>query len=347
MKIAAGRVDAFVRSPDPAVCAILVYGPDSGLVRERVESLAKTVLSDLRDPFRVAELTASRLKEVPSLLADEAAAMALTGGRRVVFARDAGDGMTSAFKSLLDQGKGDALVIAEAGELPAKSSLRKLFEGHDKGAALACYADEGAALESFIRATLKEHGLNADADAVAFLTEHMGADRRLSRSELTKLALYMGGPGPVRLEDVIACIGDSATLSLDEVAFCTADGNHAVAQTTLDRLLAEGSQPISILRGVARHFTRLHLAQSHITQGSSPDQAMAALKPPIFFKLSDRFRRQLSRWTPDKLSMALEILIEAELDCKTTGLPAAEITSRALLKLAQAANRGVARPASR
>lgn len=339
MKIAANRVESFARSPDPSCRAILVYGPDSGLVRERIETLAKTVLSDLRDPFRVAELTPARLKEIPSLLADEAAALAMTGGRRVVIVRDAGDGVASAFKSFLDDGHGDALVLAEAGELAAKSSLRKLFEGHDKGAALACYADEGAALEGFIRATLKELGLTADAETLSFLAEHMGADRRLSRSELTKLALYMGGPGQVRLDDAMACIGDSATLSMDEVAFCTADGNHAEAQSTLDRLLAEGGQPISILRGVARHFTRLHLAQSLIGQGSSPDQAMAALKPPIFFKLTDRFRRQLAKWPPNKLSSALEILIEAELDCKTTGLPAAEITSRALLKLAQAANR--------
>ncbi len=339
MKIAAARADSFARSPDPSVRAILVYGPDSGLVRERIETLAKTVLPDLKDPFRVAELTPQRLKEVPSLLADEAAAMAMTGGRRVVIVRDAADGVTSAFKSFLDNGQGDALVLAEGGDLAAKSSLRKLFEGHDHGAALACYADEGAQLEGFIRSTLKEMGLTADAETLAYLAQHMGSDRRLSRSELTKLSLYMGGPGQVRLADAMASIGDSATLSLDEVAFSAADGNHALAQSTLDRLLAEGGQPISILRAVARHFTRLHLAQSLITQGSSPDQAMAALKPPIFFKLADRFRRQLGRWPSPKLAGALELLIEAELDCKTTGLPATEITSRALLKLAQAAGR--------
>ena len=93
MKLAAARVAAFLRRPDPEIRAVLFYGPDAGLVRERADAVARTVCPDLRDPFRVAELTAAALAADPARLADEAAQISLMGGRRVVRVREAGDAL--------------------------------------------------------------------------------------------------------------------------------------------------------------------------------------------------------------------------------------------------------------
>lgn len=339
MKIAAARIEAFLRQPDPQIRAVLVYGPDQGLVRERVERLMRGVVADLSDPFRVAELRAAQLKESPAALADEAAAIAMGGGRRVVVLREAADGQSASLASFLANPRGDSLVVVEAGELGPRSSLRKLVEGADNAAVLACYGDEAGTLETVIVAELKASGLMAEPDAMAYLVEHLGGDRRLTRSELTKLALYMGGPGRVKLEDAVACVGDSAARGLDDLALSTADGDHIGAQRVLDKLLNEGAQPVAMLRSVSRHFIRLHLVAGLIAQGKSVDQAMGALKPPVIFKMADRFRRQVSRWPVDRLGRALELLTEAELDCKTTGLPAPEITARALMMIARAASR--------
>ena len=339
MKLAGARIEPFLRAPDPSMRAVLVFGPDLGLVRERVQRLMQAVVKDTSDPFRVAELSPAALKAEPSCLADEAAALALGGGRRVVVLRDAGDGQSAAIAAFLAHPMGEALVVIEGGELGPRSSLRKLFEGADNAAALACYGDEGGSLAAVIQDELKAAGLMAEPDAMAYLIQHLGGDRRLTRAELGKLALYMGEPGRVSLIDATACIGDTAALGLDDLALTTADGDHAGAQRVLDRLLREGVHPVGMLRAVARHFLRLHLAAGHLAQGKSVDQAMAALKPPVIFKAAERFRRQLSRWPVDRLGRTLEVLTEAEADCKTTGMPAAEITSRALMMIARAAAR--------
>ncbi|MGC2854783.1 DNA polymerase III subunit delta [Novispirillum sp. DQ9] len=339
MKIAPERADAFAARPDARIRLALVYGPDEGLVRERVAKLVRSVVDDPNDPFRVAELTGARIKDDPALLADEAAALALTGGRRVVKVRDADDPCAKAIAQFLDAPAGDSLIVLQAGDLGARSTLRKAVEGSTIAAAVPCYLDEGQSLETVIRDTLAAHQIGVSRDAMDLLTAHLGGDRLVTRSEIEKLATYMGGPGEVSLEDALACVGDVSAMTLDDLSFAVADGEAARAQALLDRLLAEGKPMVSLLRTVSRHFMRLHLAGGAMAQGRSADQALALLKPPLFFKVKNRFSAQLRRWPPDRVAGALDILLSAQIDCMTTGLPDQEIGARALLQVSRAAAR--------
>jgi DNA polymerase-3 subunit delta len=51
------------------------------------------------------------------------------------------------------------------------------------------------------------------------------------------------------------------------------------------------------------------------------------------------FRAQLGLWTRSQLADALGLLAEAEIECKTTGLPADVMCGRALVRLATHARR--------
>src|SRR5258708_38788563 len=82
VKLAPSRIAAFLQRPDPEIRAVLLYGPDGGLVRERAGIIGRTVCPDLNDPFRVADLSAATLAADPARLADETAQLSLTGGRR-------------------------------------------------------------------------------------------------------------------------------------------------------------------------------------------------------------------------------------------------------------------------
>lgn len=347
MKVNGASVRSFLKSPPPGVRIVLVYGPDQGLIRERINLLIGTVLDDPSDPFRLAELSPVVLKEEPGRLCDEAAAISFTGGRRVVIVRDAADSISPAVHHFLGAPVGDALILIGADDLPPRSSLRKACEGSSLAAALPCYADSGADLESVIRESLAHQQMTASPDIVSWLASHLGSDRALTRSEINKLALYVGKPGPIRLEEAQICVGDSADLSLDDMVLAAAEGDHATAQRTLSRLSSEGVSPITCLRGLSRHFSRLHLAASHIAQGRSVDQALASLRPPPFFKVAGRMKRQVSFWSPAALTVALDLLAKAEVECKATGFPAREICSRTVLQLTTVAEKNKSRPARR
>lgn len=346
MKVSGAAADRFTKAPPEGICAVLLYGPDAGLVRERASNLIIAIVDDPGDPFRLTELTVSALRDDQTILADETAALSLTGGRRVVCVRNATDIIADIFNKLLKTTTADsALVIVEAGDLGPRSKLRKTFEAADNGASIACYSDDGRTIEAVIRETLSARNLTVSPDALQYLRDNLGGDRLVSRSELEKLALYMGNDGgDVTLADAITCIGDTANMTLDDLAFASASGDLSQLTRLIDRVRQEGTASIAILRVLARHFQRLHLASALIESGKSPELAMKSLKPPVFFKQSNAFRSQCIRWPTDLLEATLESIGQAEAACKTTGAPSDEICGQLLLRTAVLAKRVARRP---
>ena len=62
MKLNGGKAEAFLKSPRDSVRAILFFGPDSGLIRERGKALVSH-FADTDDPFAVTEVSGGCLKE--------------------------------------------------------------------------------------------------------------------------------------------------------------------------------------------------------------------------------------------------------------------------------------------
>ncbi len=342
VKIAPTRLAAFLQRPDPAIRAVLLYGPDAGLVRERADSLARTVCPDLRDPFRVADLTGAALAADPARLADEAAQLSLAGGRRVVRVRGAADGLARLFAGFLGDAtpgdtSGEALVVAEAGELAGGSPLRRVFDGAPRAAAIGCYPDSPRDRAAVIRDSLAASHVTASRDATQYLVERLGGDRLLTRSELDKLALYAGEGGRVELEDTLLVVGDTAALELDDAVIAAAEGDTIRLERVLGRVFQEGESPVSVARAMLRHLHRLHALAATAAAGTSIDEAVRNARPPIFFKHQDGVKRQLGRLSEATIRAALDHIAQAEIDIKTTGFPAETLCRQAMLAVALAA----------
>ncbi|HZT51184.1 MAG TPA: DNA polymerase III subunit delta [Stellaceae bacterium] len=342
MKLTGVRLEQFLDAPDAGMRAALIYGPDAGLVRERADRIAAAIVPDRNDAFRVSDLAADTLAGDPARLDDEARAMSLMPGRRLVRVRDAGDAVAVPFDRLFKAAPpGDSFIVVEAGDLAARSALRRAFESARQAAAIPCYADGPAELRALVRATMEARRIAVDAEALDYLVAHLGGDRMLSRQELEKLALYVGDGGRLGYEAAAAVVGDSATATIEDAVYAAAEGEIAALERALRRAFDEGEAAVTVLRAALRHFQRLHLAASRIAAGVPAEDAVDRLRPPPFFKLRPRFLAQLRRWPERAAAAALEILFEAERDAKRTGLPAETICGEALLRVARS------RPAGR
>ena len=336
-KLEPRRLAAFLRDPG-STRLVLLHGDDPGLVRERSDTLRATVAGG-DDPFRVAELTREQAQR-PGTLAGEAAALALTGGRRFVRVRDATDALAPAAREVL-AGPGEALVVLEAGELGRVSKLRALAEGVGQAVAVECWRERGAELAAAVGMILREEGVGAEPAAVDWLVEHAGEDRRLLRRTLELLALHAGPGGTVGEEDVLLCLGEGESAGLDAALMAASTGDLARADLALDGALEEGTHPVAALRAALRHVQRLHLAALGVAQGQAPAAAMQALRPPVFFRDKPAFERALRIWRPAALAEAGAALRAAEIRVKSGGtgrpMPDRAVAREALLSLARTA----------
>lgn len=345
MKVSSSAADGFARRPDRS--CVLVYGPDHGLVRERVTALAQSVLGkDLADPFRSADLQGTAVAADCALLVDEAAALALTGSRRVVRVSNATDGSAEAFATVLKVRAGcpageESLVIAEAGELGPRSALRRLFEESADGASVACYAVSDEDLVGFAEAVLRKAGHSIEPGALDLFGSASINDRSVLRSELEKLSLFVGPGAVVRAEAVAASLGDSLESDLDDVALSVATGDLERLDAAMAKAFSAGQGGITVLRAVGRELTKLYPAVAAVGAGASAEGAVGQIRPPVFFKHKPLYLKATRSWRTDDIVRAIEMIAEAELVCKSGLAPDEPIVWRALLRVAHAARRSI------
>lgn len=343
MKVEPRHVEAFLQKPDPKVRGIVVYGNDDGLVGERAQRLARTICADLKDPFRVVDIAGDALRADPARLADEFGALSLMGGRRVVRVRPAGEETVEALENLVAAPAGDALIVVEAGSLAPRSGLRALAETEPTLAALPCYPDSGDVLAGLIEGAAREHGLALEPAALEWIVERLGGDRGVTRSEIDKLVLYKTSDPDktVHLADAIAVLGDTSAVGIENVVAATFDGQLEALDRALDRVFAEGGNAVQLVRALQRHADQLHLVSSHAAAGGSLEAAMfKARGVPRGGPVRQAFERHLRTWPVARLGHALSSILQAERDCKSTGLPDEAIARRLCLALAFGARRG-------
>lgn len=335
MKLTWKQIDPFLKSPDPKARVVLIYGPDDGLMRERAQIIGKHIVEDLEDPFNVVALSTDILAEDPARLSDEANAMSMMGGSRLIKITEGADKLTPLIKEYLENPSEENLVVIEADNLTTRSSLRQLCEKAKNAAALPCYVEDERGMSNLVRESLSNAGYRIDHDALQYFAANIIGDRARARIEIEKLITYMGENDNkmVRLEDVQASCGDTGTATLDELIYAITGNNAKTAMSAYNRLIGEGVAEIVILRTLQNHFRRLHYTQSLMGQGNSADQAIKSLQPPIFFKFVAPFKSQLSRWKGQKLDMVMAKLAELEGQTKTTGAPVQTLCAQAILSL--------------
>jgi DNA polymerase-3 subunit delta len=344
MKIEPRQVEAFLKKPDPRIRGVIIYGNDDGLVAERAVALAKAVCEDLNDPFRVVDISGDVLKGDPARLADEFGALSMMGGRRIVRVRPAGEESVAALENLVAAPAGDALIVVEGGNLSPRSGLRALAETEASLAAMPCYMDNEAALEGLVESAARAQGLAVAPDALQWIVERLGGDRGQTRSEIDKLLLYKASdvtPGSgktVTLADAVDILGDTAAIGIDDVIAATFDGELVALDRALDRVFSEGGHPVQLVRSLQRHADQLHIVSSHAGKGGNLESAMFKARGlPRGGPVRQRFERHLRAWPLPRLGASLMVILEAEMDCKRTGLPDEAIARRLCLRLAQAA----------
>lgn len=334
MKISGRAVARFCARPDGDVRAALLYGPDAVEIADARRRLAASLSSG--DDVR--RLSGAEVSRSPALLRDALRERSFFGGRPVVTLEEAGDGATRAVEAaLVDLGPEDGFLVVCAGALPARSKLRKLFEGAPHVVAAACYGDPPD--REAITAVLSELGAAPATEEamrdIAALADDL--DRGAFADFLDRLSLYVGGEDRIEPVDVAACAPLAAESDLEDLVSAVTEGRVREIGPLMARLGAQGQTPVGAVLAAARAFRRLHMLAA---AGGDVQAAIGRLRPPVFGPRRAALVRQSRLWPAGAAERALRLLLDADRDLRGGSSAAAHaIAERAFLRLSMTAAR--------
>ncbi len=340
MKLSARDAAAYFRKPDPKGAGAMISGEDvMRVATRRQEVIAALIGPDGEAEMRLTRIPASDLRKDPAMLLDAVKAQGFFPGPRVAFVEDATDGLTDTIcVALADWKPGDAQIIVTGGNLTGKSSLRKLFDGHKSAVCITLYDDPPGPEE--IAALLSVAGLTRlAAESRAALTDLARTlDPGDFRQTVEKLGLYKHCDATeVSLADIAAAAPQSSEADVDDLLAIVADGRSQDIAAILRRLYAQGVGPVGICIPALRHFRALHTAAS---DPGGPANGVNRLRPPLYGPRRDAIVRQAGQWGRDRLERGLTVLIDTDLQLRSTSpAPQQALVERALIKLAMMARR--------
>jgi len=310
VKVEPRDAERLLAAPPAYARLYLFHGPDEGQARDLAQRLeAKFGLDRL-------DLTPAEVAAQPGWLADEAASVSMFGPAPCLRLVPAADAHAPAAALLLDAAAAGNPAILIAGNLPATSKLRKLAEAHPRARALACYPPTAADFARLARDAARAAGLDAEPAALSLLVNAVGGERGLLAQEVAKLAVYLDAtpaqPKKFIPADWYAVGAGEGAADIDPLIDAVAARDPAATAQALRALAADGQRGIMPLRAAARRFAQLAEARAAIDGGASPDSAVAALRPPLFWKAKPAFLAQLRAWTSPDLARAAHELLATE-----------------------------------
>ena len=341
MKLSAREASGYFAKPDASKTGLLIYGPDAmRIALKRQQVIAALIGSKGEEEMRLTRIPAADLRKDPAALIDAMTAQSFFPGPRVAFVEDAGDGLSKVIAPALEEWRnGDAQIIVTAGQLNARSALRKLFEGHSNAFAVGIYDDPPSRAE--IEAELKRAKITIpERDVMDDLTAlSKDLDPGDFRQTLEKLALYkLNDPTLLSSEDIANCAPTSTEAGLDDVINIVAEARSGEIGPIMRKLQAQGVQPVALCIATLRHFKTLYAAAS---DPGGAAQGIGKLRPPVFGPRRDRMLRQAQGWGIHNLEAALSLIVDTDLKLRSASqhAPAMALVERCLIRLAMMARK--------
>ena len=340
MKLTGQAATAYLRKPDNTHAGILIFGADPMRVAtKRQEAIAALVGPDGEEEMRLTRIAGPDLRKEPALLDDAIKAQGFFPGHRVAFVEDASDGLAKLVEAAFAEWReGDAQVVMTAGQLAAKSALRKVFEGHPNAVAIGIYDDPPSRLD--IEEAIAAAGIAPPSGDVMDQLMALGAALEPGdfRQTVEKIGLYKrGDDSALTVADVLANAPQSADVDLDDILDVVTSGQAQALGPALRNLYAQGVTPVTLCIGAVRHFRRLHVVAS---DPGGPASGVGRLRPPVFGPRRDKVVRQAGQWGRDRLERALTALTDVDLQLRSaSAAPANALMERTLIRLAMIARR--------
>jgi len=296
-------------TPKPARRAHLIEGEDSYLRQKiRGELIEQFVPQEEARVFAVQEfsLSRTRLQEIERA----ASAPTLLSPRQVLVLREVeklGDEDLERLEALLDSLPEFTVLIFEEGQLDKRTRAARLLSARCE--LHPADSPEGAEAVRAAEQWAKKIGLKLSRERAEDLVFVLGPDQGRLHAELEKLRAYVGGAREVTMDDLAAVVVAARQFSVFDMVDFLAERRRTEALALLERLLAQGENPIGLVGLLAWRYRQL-LTARELPAGLPSYRAAAILRAPQ--SRVAQLLRQARKFQPEELRQGLAALADAD-----------------------------------
>ena len=311
---------------------ILLYGSNEGLIRDNLLKIRKIFNEGNAEEIF---FTGKTLSEQSNLLIDEIQTVSMFNEKKIICIEHPLDRNVELFQECFAKLSDNILIIVVANSLNKSSKIRKIFEGSSDYLCCANYDDDFKTNSKQIYELEKAINKVLDKDTKNYLNQNLSTDRMISKNEIDKLILlYSGNEKIPKLNDIQKIFNDNSQLELNKIPQIVFSGNPKKVSMFLKKIFAQGINPVTILRTMLNYVQRIEVTQIALKKTNSFDDAIKVLKPPVFWKDKDIFQLHCKKWPIKETTNNFNILLNAELRCKSDFALTNILCERALLKIA-------------
>jgi DNA polymerase-3 subunit delta len=282
-----------------AIPALLLLGEEPYLRDECRKRLIEKFVPEAARAWAVSRYSAGRGETQAAL--DQAQTMAMLSPQQVVFLENAEaveklgeknrDETVAQLETYLKNPAPFTTLVVEATKLDQRMKWGKLLV--EKTLVVQCGlgeepAERHSAAVAFARAIGQEEGVEFEKGAAEDLAECVAADLTRLKTEIEKLATFVGDKKFIARNDISAMVISEKKATVWELADLIAARKSAKALEFLDRLLRDGEEPLPMVGAMAWMYRKLIEAsevkgvsngyQAARVLGMNPQQAELALQ---------------------------------------------------------------------
>jgi DNA polymerase-3 subunit delta len=269
----------------------LFYGDNEGLKDETINNLFIKNYLDKIYRYEEKEILDNKNEFFNSILTKS-----FFDNEKLIIINRATDKIKETIEELTEKDPQDIQFILNSKNLEKKSVLRKFFEKEQSIICAPFYEDNNQTLNSIISQFFKNKKIPISQQLVNVLIERSRGDRKNLNNELEKIEAYSMNKKNLNIKAIIRLTNLAENYSASELVDHSLAKNTRKTVTILNENNYSDEDNIIIIRTLLTKLKRLVKIYDLVDEKNNIEQAISAIKPPVFWKDKPLVIQQIKSW---------------------------------------------------
>ena len=288
---------------------ILFYGKNEGLKKE--------VLNEITKKQKIFTYDEKEILDKEDFFYENIFSGSLFNEEKTIIIKRATDRLMKIIDNVISKELNDIKIIINSDNLEKKSKLRIFFEKSKKHICVPFYLDNEQTLSRIVINFLKDKQILISQENINLIVNKCNGDRQTLFNELQKIEAFAKSGKKLTLENLTKIINLTENHSITELVDNCLAKNQRRTVNILNENNFVNEDCIIIIRIFLNKAKKILTLAAELNKGKDINSVISSARPPIFWKDKDITKKQILRWSPEKMRLLIYKLNDLELLIKT------------------------------